>query len=140
MLQKTKSKKGFTLAELLIVVAIIAVLTAIAVPLFVSGVKKAQDATLEANKRAVRGEAVAQILLAEPADEWHVDKVFKDKATDAYVTATVDKSGNITLDSFAATGTETTGYGTGANQWDGSSGHDKIVVKITLVDLRKEST
>ena len=62
MLQKTRSKKGFTLAELLIVVAIIAVLTAIAVPLFVGAVNKAEEATGAANVRAVRGAAVTTIL------------------------------------------------------------------------------
>ncbi len=60
-----KLKKGFTLAELLIVVAIIAVLTAIAVPLFVTSLTKAQNATKDANKRAVRGAAVAYILEQE---------------------------------------------------------------------------
>ena len=51
------NKKGFTLAELLIVVAIIAVLVAIAVPLFVGALTKAQKATEDANIRAVRGAA-----------------------------------------------------------------------------------
>ena len=37
-----KKKKGFTLAELLIVVAIIAVLVAISIPIFTSQLKKAR--------------------------------------------------------------------------------------------------
>lgn len=57
-------KKGFTLAELLIVVAIIAVLTAIAVPLFVTSIDKANKATDEANMRAVRVAATYEILSA----------------------------------------------------------------------------
>lgn len=60
-----KLKKGFTLAELLIVVAIIAVLTAIAVPLFVTSLNKAHKATDEANMRAVRVAATYAILTAE---------------------------------------------------------------------------
>ena len=38
---KIKNKKGFTLAELLIVVAIIAVLVAVAIPIFTSQLEKA---------------------------------------------------------------------------------------------------
>ena len=57
-----KSKKGFTLAELLIVVAIIAVLTAIAVPLFVGALNNSEASVKDANIRAVRGAAVVDIL------------------------------------------------------------------------------
>ena len=64
-MNKFKSKKGFTLAELLIVVAIIAVLVAIAVPLFVGALDKAQKGVMDANKRAVRGAAVEAILMDE---------------------------------------------------------------------------
>ncbi len=64
MLQR-KNKKGFTLAELLIVVAILAVLTAIAVPLFVGALDNAKEATRDANVRAVRGAAAVAILEAD---------------------------------------------------------------------------
>lgn len=60
MLKRTK--KGFTLAELLIVVAIIAVLTAIAVPIFVSSLKNAQKAVFQANRDVVRTGAIVKIL------------------------------------------------------------------------------
>ncbi len=54
---KRKMNKGFTLAELLIVVAIIAVLVAISIPIFTSQLKKARVAVNQANARA--GEAAA---------------------------------------------------------------------------------
>ena len=76
---KKRMKKGFTLAELLIVVAIIAVLTAIAVPLFVTSLNKAQTATDEANERAVRVAATYAILTAEmpeSADEQGDEAVY----------------------------------------------------------------
>ena len=56
------NKKGFTLAELLIVVAIIAVLVAIMVPTFTGQVKKAQEAAAKANLRAAYAEAVVTYL------------------------------------------------------------------------------
>ena len=47
-----KNKKGFTLAELLIVVAIIGVLVAISIPIFHAQLRKARLATNQANARA----------------------------------------------------------------------------------------
>ncbi len=46
-----KNNKGFTLAELLIVVAIIAVLVAIAIPIFTNQLEKSREATDAANIR-----------------------------------------------------------------------------------------
>ena len=57
-----KKSKGFTLAELLIVVAIIAVLVAIAIPVFTNQLKKAENATDLANTRAAYAEVVATTL------------------------------------------------------------------------------
>lgn len=53
-----KSRKGFTLAELLIVVAIIAVLVAVAIPIFGSQLEKSREAADLANVRA----AYAKVL------------------------------------------------------------------------------
>ena len=40
-----ENKKGFTLAELLIVVAIIGVLVAVSIPIFTAQLEKSRDAT-----------------------------------------------------------------------------------------------
>lgn len=48
-----KSKKGFTLVELMIVVVIMAILVAVAVPIFSSVTKNAQKRTCDANKREI---------------------------------------------------------------------------------------
>lgn len=78
---KKRLKKGFTLAELLIVVAIIAVLTAIAVPLFVTSLNKAKNAAKNANIESVREAAIVAILTAdEPSGKPTADTVdTKDK-------------------------------------------------------------
>ena len=60
---RSKDKKGFTLAELLIVVAIIAVLVAIAVPIFTGQLEKAREATDAANIRTAY--AVATVAAME---------------------------------------------------------------------------
>lgn len=62
MIKRIKNKKGFTLAELLIVVAIIAVLVAISIPIFTSQLEKAREATDAANIRSAYAEASAEVL------------------------------------------------------------------------------
>lgn len=57
-----KNKKGFTLAELLIVVAIIGVLVAVSIPIFTAQLEKAREATDLANLRAAYAEGVAGYL------------------------------------------------------------------------------
>ena len=61
---KKMNKKGFTLAELLIVVAIIAVLVAIAIPVFNAQLDKSKLATGTANGRS----AVAQYVATQLQD------------------------------------------------------------------------
>lgn len=65
-----KNKKGFTLAELLVVVAIIAVLVAIAIPVFSSQLEKAREATDLANIRS----AYAEVATAVVTGDKNVDK------------------------------------------------------------------
>lgn len=64
-MRKMKNKKGFTLMEMLIVVAIIAILIAIAIPTFASSLNKARVATDEANIRAGYASVMADVLTNE---------------------------------------------------------------------------
>lgn len=91
-LMKTKvNKKGFTLAELLIVVAIIAVLVAISIPIFTSQLEKSRDATDEANVRSAIAEVTAAVL-SDDKDESSDADVKYNKADGSY-TMTVEAKG-----------------------------------------------
>lgn len=60
-----ENKKGFTLAELLVVVAIVGILVAISIPVFTAQLSKARLATNQANIRAAKAAAVAEYLSEE---------------------------------------------------------------------------
>lgn len=62
MIKKKSNKKGFTIMEMLIVVAIIAVLAAIAIPTFNSALTKSKEAADVANVRAAYAQVQVQIL------------------------------------------------------------------------------
>ena len=62
---KKLNKKGFTLAELLVVVAIIGVLVAVSIPIFTSQLEKAREATDLANLRAAYAECSTSVLTGE---------------------------------------------------------------------------
>lgn len=61
-MSRKQDKRGFTLAELLIVVAIIAVLVGVSIPIFSNQLRKARFATNQANARAAEGAAIAAYL------------------------------------------------------------------------------
>lgn len=75
-----KSREGFTLAELLIVIAIIAVLVAVAIPLFGKQLEKSREATDLANVRAAYAEVMAEAITGNYAKEVVVD--LKQKQSD----------------------------------------------------------
>jgi type IV pilus assembly protein PilA len=72
-MMKKLNKKGFTLAELLIVVAIIAVLVGISIPIFTSQLEKAREATDAANIRSAYAEMSAAVLTDEKVDDTNTD-------------------------------------------------------------------
>ena len=71
---KRKQNKGFTLAELLIVVAIIGVLVAISIPIFSKQLEKSRDATSVANLRSAYAEAMNEALSPSVSRSGYTDQ------------------------------------------------------------------
>lgn len=78
--KKLGKNGGFTLVEMLIVVAIIAILVAVSIPLVSSSLEKAKISTDKANMRAAKAEATLMILnhqidpaMPEPLQNWWYD-------------------------------------------------------------------
>ncbi len=121
-----KNNKGFTLAELLIVVAIIAVLVAIAIPVFTAQLEKSREATDLANVRTAYAAVVTQYLSdgsthsatvnsQQTQDNWQTannsasttlkgfnescayDVSVGEKVNNSTWTITIDNSGSITI-------------------------------------------
>lgn len=89
MLSKDTTRHGFTMAELLVVVAIIAVLVGVAIPVFTGQLEKSREATDLANIRSAYAEVMANanmgtgvyesgdIILVQKRDGWQ-NGAFKD--------------------------------------------------------------
>ena len=103
-MKKLHTNKGFTLAELLIVVAIIAVLVAIAIPTFGNQTEKARESTDAANIRSAIADVTVKYLSADVvADAGYSDAVPLKQQTDGWTSAPafLDSSGT----AISATGT-----------------------------------
>ena len=98
---KKLNKKGFTMAELLIVVAIIAVLVAIAIPIFSAQLEKSRDAVSISNIRAAYAEAQAAYLTGSSDSHVTVDKTNSTATVSDVVT-----KGTVSTDDYSGLKTE----------------------------------
>lgn len=73
VMKKKLNKKGFTLAELLVVVAILAILVAVSIPIFTSQISNAREATDLANIRAAKAAAASKYLGEETSGTFYYD-------------------------------------------------------------------
>ena len=76
-----KNNKGFTLMEMLIVVAIIAVLVAIAIPVMTSALEKSREATDAANVRTAYAQVMVMALTEATAAPANTTKITFDVDT-----------------------------------------------------------
>lgn len=130
--EKFRNKKGFTLIEMLIVVAIIAILIAVSIPLVNGALENARDATDQANERAAKAE-ITLIYMGVEKNPANADYVSGQATGDLYYDAVTGK-----MEKDAPT----TGYGkctaTGKGNKDycktgtGVTAHTDQVIKISM--------
>ena len=140
-------KKGFTLAELLIVVAVIAVLVGISIPIFFNSLEKAKQATDLANMRSAYSEAITS-WMTEHKSKYQfniIGKSSKDVTTftpesfpcevvssipkDNIITITIDNEGNATL----IWGSGYSGI-ISQSQWQNSTREQRLEADKNLID------
>ena len=115
------NKKGFTLAELLVVVAIVGILVAISIPVFTAQLSKARKATNLANLRAAKAAAVAEYLTGEKEGTMYYN----------YDIASGKATGSETDDRVAKTERKLDDSATSGTAVDGNAKYTKFSVTVT---------
>ena len=115
-MKKLTNKKGFTLMEMIIVVAIVAILAVITIPTLTGNTKKAAKAADEANLRSAK--AVLRVQLMEDEDYADENRFFdpstgKFDATEAVECGKCDNHKNASIQLVS-----------GTVQWVGGEGQE----------------
>lgn len=88
---KTQRKKGFTMVELVIVIAVIAILAAVLIPTFVNLTKKANEAAALADARNIANQILADMLKGGGKDIL----VFEQKGDELYIHGYCAEAGRV---------------------------------------------
>lgn len=123
--EKLLRHEGFTLIEMLIVVAIIAILIAVSIPLVGSALEKARDATDAANERAAKAEAAIKYLGVEDGSFKETIGTFYYNAVDGKLEANADEAKKITAYG-KCTGCNDTAYP------NSSKDHTSAIIKVVI--------
>ena len=141
---KLKKQGGFTLIEMLIVVAIIAILIAIAIPMVNKALERAREATDQANERAAIGLAMVANMTFEPgstdADDAGISTA---GGTGYYVVAKDTTSGTSSsgklVKEFPSAG-EFSAYGKGTSAGDIKADNAGKIVAVVIVTEANKAT
>lgn len=129
-MKKMKKQGGFTLVEMLIVVAIIAILIAISIPLVNNALEKARDATDDANYRDALG--LGNIILlteTDPDGEYYYCVDSSDGVSGKLFNTTESSNGFKLYESQCASGSDSSTHGK-----TGTYANAHIKVTITKAD------
>lgn len=120
--EKFRKHEGFTLIEMLIVVAIIAILIAIAIPMVNKALEQAREATDQANERSALGLAYVDVM-ADPKNS--VLLATSNTSHVAYYVVSNNKG------ELKPAGTGATGYGKGTTAGDIDADNVNKIIKVT---------
>ena len=93
-IQKLKNKKGFTLVELIVVIAIIAILTAVIVPLIARYSAQAQYTTLQDAAQTISNSANNALSDGNQISALNVSEIYGKKTANGELEIKIDSAGN----------------------------------------------
>ena len=106
---EAQGKKGFTLMEMLIVIAIIAVLVAIAIPIFANQLENSREATDAANIRSAYAE-VAAAALNDPGTAHSATVKKQQTQADWQSASSIKNIAGVAITAIQSTGDTTVSY------------------------------
>ncbi|WP_044932635.1 type IV pilin protein [Oribacterium sp. NK2B42] len=131
---KKINKKGFTLAELLIVVAIIGILVAISIPIFTTQLEKSREATDLANLRSAYAAGQVQAMTGDilSGTDPATGKLYYDPSVDGSLT----QSGGATIGQGTATDgkVDLSGIPTGIIEYTATTDAKGKAIAVTITD------
>lgn len=98
--EKSKSKKGFTLVELIVVIVIILILAAVMVPSLMRYIDRAQEANCRADAATIMSQLQADYAASQATEHTGVDIDWTTGETIGNVTVVLDGTASATVAAF----------------------------------------
>ncbi|MFC1876041.1 type IV pilin protein [Thermodesulfobacteriota bacterium] len=130
MFQKMRGNKhGFTLIELMIVIAIIGILAAIAIPNFIAYRNKAFCSAAESDAKSIAADIADYFAIPAHTDIATADVGYSASGTNTFTITTADPSINITITVTDGSGRCPTDYQTASSGWDNAGVFTEVLAE-----------